>query len=171
MAGWGFVVCVVSLVTTQPLARTISSRRKQVSEEDLVWFTLIIKTRRVHTIFNYAWTLCFWKIVQKLVAHDSLKPCSKDDLINLKLMGTRWLRGMGWLRVDWGRQADLRKSWPTTISSFWSRSKIIFFFRFPLWHSCIITDIVGILDKWYHKRNVNKSGVMDCQAYERTLRC
>ena len=98
MAGWGFVVCVVSLVTTQPLARTISSRRKQVSEEDLVWFTLIIKTRRVHTIFNYAWTLCFWKIVQKLVAHDSLKPCSKDDLINLKLMGTRWLRGMGWLR-------------------------------------------------------------------------
>ena len=43
MAGWGFVVCVVALVTTQPLARTISSRRKQVSGEDLVWFTLISK--------------------------------------------------------------------------------------------------------------------------------
>ena len=42
---------------------------------------------------------------------------------------------------------------------------------FPARHSCIIADIVGILDEWYHKRNVNKSGVMDCQAYERTLRC
>ena len=39
------------------------------------------------------------------------------------------------------------------------------------WQDCIIADIVGILDKWYHKRNVNKSGVMDCPAYERTLRC